>query len=287
MSEKPAPFIVGIGRSGTTLLRLMLDAHRDLAIPGETHFLLPLARERVRPRSPEEFVALATQSQSWDNLTISAESFAAIVDTVQPFTVAGGVRAFYRLYAARRGKNRWGDKTGVYLRAMDGIEKLLPEAHFLHLIRDGRDNALSFQGLWFGPGDDIEEQARFWVDGIRQARALGETLKHYKEVRFEALVTSPRETLNDICGWLKLKFDPAMLAHETAAAERLAEYRKPFGSSESTPADMETFRAIYSRAASPTDPARVARWKSEMKPDDRKRYEAIARPLLAELGYET
>jgi|HubBroStandDraft_5_1064220.scaffolds.fasta_scaffold37285_2 hypothetical protein len=280
----PAPFIVGVGRSGTTLLRLMLDAHPALAIPGETHFLHHLARQGEVTRA--QFMEIVTKSETWENFALNTQSLAAAVDALEPFSPAEAIRAFYRLYASGKGKQRWGDKTGFYLRSMDAIQRLLPEAHFIHVIRDGRDNALSRQGLWFGPGDDFEALARLWVDGIQAARAQAGVLAHYREVRFETLVARPKDTLERICADLDLAFDPAMLDYHETASERLAEYKRSFGPVDRTPSDLATFMSIHERAQAPLDETRIGRWRSEMKPEDRARYEAIAGPLLRELGYE-
>lgn len=281
----PAPFIVGVGRSGTTLLRLMLDAHPALAIPGETHFLHHLAKQGDVSRA--QFMEIVTKSETWENFVLDTQSLAAAVDALAPFSLTEAIRAFYRLYASGKGKPRWGDKTGFYLRSMEAIQRLLPEAHFIHVIRDGRDNALSRQGLWFGPGDDFEALARLWVDGIQAARAQAGALMHYREVRFEALVAHPQDTLGRICADLHLAFDPAMLDYHETASERLAEYKRSFGPADRTPSDLATFMSIHERVQAPLDETRVGRWRSEMKPEDRARYEAIAGPLLRELGYET
>jgi len=58
---------------------------------------------------------------------------------ITPFHVDAAIRCFYRLYAAQLGKERWGDKTPSYGRHMRAIEQVLPEACFIHIIRDGRD----------------------------------------------------------------------------------------------------------------------------------------------------
>ena len=273
-----------MGRSGTTLLRLMLDAHPDLAIPGETHFLHKLVKLGSVTR--REFVEIVTGSETWDNLAIDENDLNAALDALSLFSLAGAVRAFYRLYAERHGKPRWGDKTGFYLRSMEAIQHLLPEAHFIHVIRDGRDTALSRQGLWFGPGDDYAALARFWVEGIAQARAQAPRLAHYSEVRFESLVTEPRGTLERICAGLDLAFDPAMLDYHASAPERLAEYRRPFGPAGRTPSDIATFMSIHRRVQTPLDETRTGRWRSDMKAEDRRAFEAVAGSLLKELGYE-
>jgi hypothetical protein len=280
----PAPFIVGVGRSGTTLLRLMLDAHPALAIPGETHFLHALVKRDGVTRA--KFLEIVTGSDTWDNLAVDAHDLNAALDALSPFSLADAVRAVYRLYAERHGKPRWGDKTGFYLRSMQAIERLLPEAHFLHVIRDGRDTALSRQGLWFGPGDDYAALAKFWVEGVTAARAQAPRLAHYSEVRFETLVTDPRGTLEQICAGLDLAFDPAMLDYHKAAPGRLAEYKRPFGPAGRTPSDIGTFMSIHDRVQTPLDETRIGRWRSDMKAEDRKSFESVAGPLLKELGYD-
>ncbi len=282
----PAPFIVGVGRSGTTLLRLMLDAHPELAIPSETHFLPTLLAEAAGADRALFFRTL-TGSETWPNMALGTEELEQALDAVEPFSPAEGLRAFYRLYARRLGKTRWGDKSPPYRRHMATIQRALPEAHFVHMIRDGRDVALSYRGLWFGPGDDIEAQARFWVDEIGRARRQATDLRHYAELRYEDLVADPEASLRRLCQDLDLAFDPAMLAYHRASAERLAETKSAFGPAGSTPRDLDAFLAIHERVSRPPDAGRIGRWRSEMPPEQQRLYEAIAGPLLAELGYET
>ena len=73
---------------------------------------------------------------------------------LQPFSADAGLRAFYAPYAERFSKKIVGDKTPLYILHMSRIQRCLPEARFIHLIRDGRDVALSYRGLWFGPGNE-------------------------------------------------------------------------------------------------------------------------------------
>lgn len=286
MADAPAPFIVGVGRSGTTLLRLMLDAHPELAIPSETHFLAYVARH-AEQLDRDRLVDTLTRSATWPNMAVDAAALARAVDAVQPFSVAGGIRAFYRLYASQLGKPRWGDKTPPYRSSMLDIERLLPEARFIHVVRDGRDAALSYRGLWFGPGDDIEAQARFWVEQIGRARAQAATLRHYLEVRYEVLVMEPQGELRRIADYLELPFHPSMLEYHRSADARLAEMTQPFSPPGAPPVDLGRFLSIHERVKTAPDPRRIARWRDEMPDADRERYEAIAGPLLAELGYET
>ena len=238
------------------------------------------------PLSKDEFLERVTAAETWANMALEPAELRASLDGLETFSLADATRCFYRLYAERIGKARWGDKTGIYLNIMTALQDLLPEARFIHIIRDGRDNALSFQGLWFGPGNDFADLAQFWVGRITAARQQAQSLPHYLEVRYEALVSEPERVLREICNYIALPFDPAMLAYHDAATTRLAEYTRPFGR-QGTPTDIDAFRAIYARAATPPDTARIGRWRTEMPLAAQRRFEAVAGPLLRELGYET
>ncbi len=144
MRRPAAPFVVGVNRSGTTLLRLMLDAHPDLTIPPETHFVPEVIRLARRDGGTRvRMVRTMTRHPRWGDFGIDARELRGRVAHIKPAKAGPVVRAFYELYAESQGKARWGDKTPRYMRAMPRIEKALPEARFIHIIRDGRDVALS------------------------------------------------------------------------------------------------------------------------------------------------
>ncbi|HEY8185271.1 MAG TPA: sulfotransferase, partial [Pyrinomonadaceae bacterium] len=82
---------------------------------------------------------------------------------------------------------------------MDKIRKVIPEARFIHIIRDGRDAALSLRRMWFSPGWEIETQAAYWRRCVLAARKAGLGRADYCEVRYEDLVLNTRETLKAIC----------------------------------------------------------------------------------------
>src|SRR5919109_3312367 len=108
----PAPFIVGVGRSGTTLLRLMLDAHPEMCIPPETGFI-PAARNKLNDATDprREFVKAITEFETWPDFNLLPDEFYRAIPA--PSKLSTGIRTFYRLYAARFEKTRWGDKTPV------------------------------------------------------------------------------------------------------------------------------------------------------------------------------
>ena len=148
----PAPFVVGACRSGTTLFHLMLNAHPDLAIPPETHFVIDLLKAPAGAAQPvEAFLQRVSSNPFWQDQHVGAEALRQRLTALAPFSMGAALRAFYRLYADNAGKARYGDKTPLHLAYMPQIHALLPEARFIHVIRDGRDVALSMKDMFWGP----------------------------------------------------------------------------------------------------------------------------------------
>jgi hypothetical protein len=292
----PAPFVVGVGRSGTTLLRLMLDAHPELAIPPETHFVNPFiqasGRLRFNPRiACNEIVR--DERRRWNDFGLDAAELLARFEAIEPFNTADALRAFYRLYADRHGKSRWGDKTPDYVRKMKKIQNTLPEARFVHVIRDGRDAGLSQNARVLKRGKEPvppREMARRWRKRIIKSRedaaeiAAGE----YLEVRYEDIVADTEAVLRRVCELIELDYDPAMLDYHERAAERLQEMAGALPAKKGRPEREAGERvAAHAMTTRPPDPERLAVWKREMSEAENAEFEQAAGHLLDELGYET
>jgi hypothetical protein len=282
----PAPFVVGATRSGTTLFRLMLDAHPEVGIPSETHFFHKLVkRSERREISPELLADTIITHKRWGDFRLDPDELRARFDAIEPFNLADALRSFYSLYAEKQGKTRWGDKTPGYLRYMRRIEWVLPEARFIHLIRDGRDVALSVLPMNWGPST-ITEAAELWVERVTLARENGRTVSHYMEIKYEDLITETEPILRDVAGFLELPWDDAMLDYHERAEERLKEKARDLPRKSSRGDQPAAARmASHAMAKKPPDPKRIGRWRSEMSPEDREEYESVAGDLLAELGY--
>ena len=282
----PVPFIVGVPRSGTTLLRLMCDAHPDLSLPPEMGFMPAVARLQLESRQTRAaFLKAVTEMPSWPDANVDAAEFESALSTLQPFTVSEGVRTFYRIYAGRFGKSRWGDKTPAYCLHMRDIERILPEAHFIHIIRDGRDVALSLRGLWFSPGDQVEDLARHWQSWIYTARRLGKRVRHYMEVRYEDLIAHPSSVLRKLCDFIGLPYHPQMERYYELSAARLDEVKTMYREDGSIVISKEERLFNQRFTTKPPEKSRVFRWRTEMDTETRLRFEAVAGDLLNQLGY--
>ncbi len=280
------PFVVGANRSGTTLLRLMLDAHPELAIPPETFFVPNLIElfDQADPTRKDALAAITGQPEFADFGLPAAHLEAAMA--AAPNTAGDALRAFYGSYASRHGKTRAGDKTPGYSGSMRAIESVLPEARFVHIIRDGRDVALSVmeRGL---KERTIEELAKRWKRRIKRTRKQGAKVAHYLEIRYEDLIAETEATLRKVCESCELPFDAAMLNYHERAAERLGEMSGELEGGEDKQSLPAGYRAeMHSATSGPPDPSRLGKWRTQMEPADAQEFEQTAGALLAELGYE-
>jgi hypothetical protein len=285
------PIIVGAPRSGTTLLRFMLDAHPDLAIPPETGFLaLAEAPTRARIDYPYGFLSAVTNyppgSPNWPDFGISATELDAALRQIEPFEIADGFRAFYRLYAARMNKPRWGDKTPAYVRHIATLRHLLAEARFIHIVRDGRDTCLSWREAWFRPSDDFATVVRHWREWVLAGRLQGEGSNSYLEVRYEDLVADPAAVLKSICSFIELEFDPTMLRYHERAGERLQEHRERRLPDGSISISREQRLQNQRLTMKPPDLARVGAWRQTMPAEQQREFVRLAGDALRTFDYE-
>jgi hypothetical protein len=259
--------VLGVGRSGTTLLRVMLDRNTTLAIPYESFFVLPLAhRHRRRPKL-DAFVEDLERFYQLYEWGISSEDVRRRLR--EGMTTGEAIAAIFEVYAKREGKPRWGDKTPLYMQHLPLIERLFPDAVWVHLVRDGRDAALSFLSLpegfsgktWAQPRTAAQFAARWRAEILAARRLKG----HYLELRYEDLVTEPERELRRVCEHASLPWEPGMLDH-TGVSEvaRMPEHRNI--------------------AKPPT--AGLRDWRNEMSREDALAFEAVAGDVLRSAGYE-
>jgi hypothetical protein len=290
----PVPFVVGVGRSGTTLLRMMLDTHPELAIPPESHFLNPFIQASGRLRFNAK-VACRTivndERRRWNDFGLEEAELLARLEAIEPFNTADALRAFFELYADKHGKPRWGDKTPDYVRKMKKIQKTLPEARFIHVIRDGRDAGLSQNSRVVKRGKEPvppRELARRWRKRIIKAQEDSAEIEHYIEVRYEDLVADTETVLRRVCEHIEIDYDPVMLRYYERAEERLQEMAGPLAAKKGRPEREAGERvAAHALTTKPPDPGRLQVWKQEMSEAENAEFEEAAGYLLQELGYET
>ena len=264
--------LLGVSRSGTTLLRVILDRSRGIAIPDESFFVPLLARRHGRTIDAERFLDDVARIPTIRDWGVHVEGVAARVRS--GMRTGEAIAAIFETYAAAAGKPRWGDKTPMYMRHLELLHDLFPDAQYVHLIRDGRDAALSFLQMpegtftrtWAHPTTP-EQFACLWRKEVGDARSFGRRVgaSRYHEVRYESLVAAPEETVRGICAFAAIAFESAMLDY-TSAVDVSA---KPHQQRLLTP---------------PTTGVRS--WREDMSADDVAAFESVAGDLLSELDYE-
>ena len=175
---------------------------------------------------------------------------------------------------------------------MKRIHSAVPEASFIHMIRDGRDVALSYSNRLRSMDPPREppppaKLAKRWRRLILRGRRTAESLPNYREVRYEELVAEPERVLLEICSALDLDFDPAMTRYHERASERLDEMARDLPEADGRPLrpGAERMRA-HALATQPPQAKNAGKWRDEMPEADVAEYESVAGDLLAELGYE-
>ena len=269
------PFFVGCERSGTTLLRVMFDSHPQLAIPHESYFIPFLARRRAlyerRQRfNVSPFLQDLLQHKWFSRWNLSEDDLLQALTSASPDTLSDAVRRVFACYAASQHKRRYADKTPAYVQHMPLLAELFPEGRFVHIIRDGRDVALSLREVTFGP-TSTGDAAIYWRWRVRRGRAAGRRLgpNRYREIRYEDLVQAPKALISDLCPFLGLEYQDSMVRY----------FERP---------DVDREVRHHEHHLHLTEPPRqgLRDWRQDMTPRDLAEFESIAGDLLEELGYE-
>ncbi len=222
-SDRPI-FVVGCPRSGTTLFRVMLHAHPRIALPPENQYVMPAYHRRAKFKdlsqeaNRERLARWITQRQDggFHYLQVDGEKVAReIVDSATTLGTALGIP--FRAYAQKFDKERWGDKRPAYYGFMDELDRLFPDAQFIHVVRDGRAAVASFKAkMAFPRSDDGIRGIATWIRAIDAARASGAKLgpQRYLEVRYEDFITDAEAEMRTVCTFLGEEFHPEMCQPE-------------------------------------------------------------------------
>ncbi len=258
------PIVIGgCPRSGTTLLRRILDTHSAICCGPESSLLLP-----GRPNLAALSLGYGLDETRIREILGRSRAQAEFVDR------------FMGAYAASVGTRRWAEKTPMNIRHLDWTWRHFPNARFIHVIRDGRDTVCSMRehadrrlvdGQWVRvPQTRTTEQLiRRWDYDVRIGMSRrGEP--RYHEVRYEDLVGDPEGTLGRLFEFIGEPFEPEVLQYrtDTERARRATD-------GETGP---EPTGSIHRSS--------IGRWRAELAPDEQALFRQIGGRLLVELGYE-
>ena len=239
--------------------------------------------------TPAELMALLREQRSWGDFDLDEAELERRFAAARKLDGGSALRAFYGLYAEGQGKPRWGDKTPAYVKRMPMIERALPEARFVHVIRDGRDvRSRAAKRRHARAATPAERAAETWRKRILRAREQAERLEHYLEVRYEDLVTDTEATLRRVAELIELPWDDGDARATTSARPSASRRSRATCPPQGTKAEPPGRRAAaaHALAKEPPKAERIAAWRERMSAADRAAFESVAGDLLAELGYE-
>lgn len=272
-------FIVGAPRSGTTLFQYMLRSHPRISIPtGESHFFLALYQKREQYGDLHQldnvrrvYADMYQQSSEFlktdfPGICFDIESMSRLALQANVTTIPETISLFYKKNAEGEGKKRWGEKTPWYVLHMHTIHEMFPNAQFIHLIRDGRDVALSLfrRSRDFGVYN-IMCAAEHWSNYVARGQSLGKTLgpTAYLELHYEELLKAPEIAVRRICNFLGEEFHPSVVEYKTSSvAGKTPLLQQPIVSTN------------------------FEKWRTELTKNQTELFESVAGDLLRRNGYK-
>ncbi len=271
-------FLTGAPKSGTTWLGKLLDAHPEINCRGEAcvhHFALGLVK------TVQEYRALLARRRQvvTDSNDFPDMKWSDVLTLIRTFILL-------RLQAIadpnKPGLRFVGEKDPEHAVHFPNLDRLFPEAKFIHIIRDGRGVFIS---AWhhnvraqdenlkrLGFDDFLAITAKEWAERVQAARKAALPLgKRYFEVRYEDLVAEPTVWMKQILEFLGAEASPETIQAcvEAASFEKLSQGRKA----------GEEDKASFFRKGDPYE------WKQQLTPAQIRRFEALAGGTLRELGY--
>lgn len=278
MLNTPPIFIVGMPRSGTTLISVVLNAHSQVSISVDTHYFARFYRKGERrrclsnDRAFQKYVRFFLGSEVMDSLGFSSEERHALYDRIVQAgershrVVLGTVLSYY---ATRQGKSIFGEKTPKHMHYAGPITASFPEARLILVVRDPRDVLLSLRKVRWERGNMLEH-LRQWQQSVHYigpyTQAFGD---RFTVVRYEDLLTAPEATTRRLCAFLGLPFEPDMLAYHQHGRANIDVAAEPW----------------KVKNLQPIDPKNRMKWKTRMAPWECAVVEAAVRNEIARLGY--
>jgi len=270
--NKPVPFfIVGAQRTGTTLLRLILNSHSQIAIPEEARFLIPFLTKKnlQKPLSGKtlvnaiKYLSLNSQYQQWNYDSAPTLSMLAEQSKI---TTHDLINQLYSSFALHEGKALWADKS-LFFRHIDLLAELFTESKFIHLTRDGRDVFHSWRKMDKSK-DNVASTALDWNYKVYRIEKSFSKLPEDRKltVRYEDLLDNPVETVKQICSFIGVKFEEQMMDYHKTSQFYIGKHHSDL-----------IFKSI--------DSSNMYKWKKNLSNIEIRTFELLAGHNLKKYGY--
>lgn len=283
----PPLFIIGNPRSGTTLLRLIINAHSQFVVPPECGFIQWLYHffsswtlaDSQAPRRVETFLGALSKCRKMETWGLNYEELGKAISKNQPDSYANLCREVLNQYIRQEkpGAVRWGDKNNYYIQHLQTIEAIFPEAVFLFIVRDGRDVACSYRALHEKSSTssyypnlpfEPEEIAREWAANNQRVLSRLSNLRTHL-IKYEDLVSEAGDSIREICTFLGISFESGMLEF----------YR------EKTSREPHEMIAWKEKTQKRITSSQIGRFQKELSPEEIEAFELEAGNDLRNLGY--
>ena len=265
-------FIVGVQRSGTTLLRLILNAHSEIAIPEEASFLKPLLkadwiRKPITGKKLHKLVSYLRANEQFRLWNFNREPLLQKLASKKSTTIKEVMDIMYSNYAQHEEKSSWGDKS-LFFGSMELLHEMFPKARFIHIVRDGRDVFYS----WRKMDPAKSHPAVMALDWKFKIHLIERSMKNIPlsnilVIRYEDLLINPDKTLRNVCKFLNIKFDEKMLKFHQSSKKYIGKHHSEL-----------IFKAI--------DDSNISKWKNLLTQEEMKIYQTVAINSLQKYGYE-
>lgn len=282
-NDSPPVFIVGASRSGTTMLRLLLNAHSHVAIPNELSYFSSVPESWLEswkeiPASASEYRQVIRQKlfrkDIFNGCDIDPErTLDRMIESADSLDLSAPYRIILEAYAEAEEKSRWGEKTPTNLFVCDVLIQMFPDCKFIHLVRDPRAVVRSANNFPELPNDTVIN-ATNWLHFMKKGYQLlvdNVPSDQRRTIRYEDLTSDPETVATDICTFIDEPFDSSMLNFYQEAREYMPSAIDYLGG------DRKVTRPIY------TD--KQDRWRTELSHDEIGIVERICGEFMTTFGY--
>lgn len=270
-------FIVGASRSGTTMMRLILNSHSCIAVPDEMKYFNYLNFSNNIDSWRSDFDESRYSKIISSYLKNNSHLFSDSIDDLHSViladsdrTLRGPYRSLLEYYARSHGKERWGEKTPGNIFYIDVISDMFPDALFIHIVRDPRAVVQSMNSIDYY-SDETAFNALNWRKAIRDGEQLLQDCvptDRQLTIRYEDLVLHSESTVVSVCEFLGESFEPEMLQFYQTADRYMANKIR-------TPSIKE-----------PVNQKSLTKWKERLTPSEIALIEAICSDEMDRLGYD-
>jgi hypothetical protein len=284
ISSLPVFFIIGRPRSGTTLLRVLFEAHPHVLIPPESPFIISLYKKYGKVTYWDEpviheFCEDLFRQRYFDKWLIDKDVLVKnLLEARGENTFQDMVRKVCLSYTSVFDKEEIrliGDKNPAYSLFIERIHELFPEAKIIHITRDYRDNYLSLTKVNFEV-PIVPLVVYRWKFAYRRVQKLKKKCPDLiYSLKYEDLATDPEKQFREVCRFLGLTFESEVLSFY----KKKAEVEKAY-------ADSEEIALVHKSLFNPISTSRMNLWKTEMSPRQVRVADLVAGKTAEKAGYE-